>query len=95
MTGWHERRHVVQPVDVYAQPAGEDVLDRRGEHDNDADLDPGRTRLLAQHEGEQPPGAGPEGALQGQRRAGVDREHQQHPHRDDPGDADLTTGRHR
>jgi hypothetical protein len=78
--GRDERRHVVQPVDVDAEPAREDVLHRRGVDHDDGNLDPGGPALAAQGCEQQQPGAGPEEPLLEERRARVEPEHDHHPH---------------
>jgi hypothetical protein len=89
VAGRDERRHVVQPVDVDPEPAGEDVLHRRGVEHHDRHLDAGGPALPAQRGEEQQPGAETEEALLDQRRPGVEPEDDDHPESHHSGYSEL------
>jgi len=91
--GRDEPRHVVQPVDVDAEPSGERVLHEARERDDDRDLR-ARSRVLAPQQSEQQqPGAGAEQPLRAERGDGVEPEHQRYPDEDDRGREHVSRAR--
>jgi hypothetical protein len=94
VAGWDERRHVLQSVDVHAEPAGEDVLDHRRVDHDDPDLDACCAALTAQSGEQQQPGAEPEQPLEGQRSPGVEPQDHEHPHGDERGKASVARACH-
>jgi hypothetical protein len=94
VTRRHERRDVLEAVDVDAEPAGEDVLHDGRVEDDDAHLHPGGPALAAEQGDEEHPCARSQQALLGERGTGVQPEHEQHPRADDPRDAGVAGHRH-